>query len=126
MTSARGGRIFSIPASLPFLKTVAENRRLDTLDEIVEIFQALLAQKRGQIRAMVTTARPLDAQEEQTLAAALKSATQQEILLEKEIDEEILGGMVVRIGSLMVDDSVAGKLTRLAARLRHSSAGQSA
>jgi len=93
---------------------LAANRRLPAIPPIIERYLARLAVHRGETTADVTTARPLTAARRKALEAALKKATgSKAVTLRDTVDPSILGGMVVRIGSRMVDASVGSRLEKL-------------
>ncbi|MCB1556122.1 MAG: F0F1 ATP synthase subunit delta [Alphaproteobacteria bacterium] len=96
-----------------FLGVLADNRRLAILDGVLHAFQAETTRRRGGVAARVATAFPLTATQEKNLGKALAKKTGGDVTLSVSIDEALLGGMVVTVGSLMIDDSVRGKLDRL-------------
>ncbi len=96
-----------------FLGVLATNRRLAVLGDIIRDFSRLMAFHRGEVRAAVTAARPLDAKRVAALAAKLKTIVGREVTVDTTVDEALIGGLVVRIGSRMIDGSIATKLTRL-------------
>jgi F-type H+-transporting ATPase subunit delta len=96
-----------------FVGVVAKNRRLFVLEAMIGAFRALLAQYRGEITAQVTTAAPLSQRQREMLEDALKSVLGAKVAIDARIDPALLGGMVVRVGSRMVDSSLKSKLDRL-------------
>lgn len=96
-----------------FLGVLATNRRLAALADIIRDFRRLMAAHRGEIRAEVTAARPLDEQRVAALKAKLKAIVGREVTVDAQVDEALIGGLVVRIGSRMIDGSIATKLARL-------------
>jgi F-type H+-transporting ATPase subunit delta len=96
-----------------FVLLVASNRRLFALSGIIEVLLKKLADRRGEVTAAVTSARALSAAQKTSLAKALKKATGHEVNLEVAVDPKVLGGLVVRIGSRMVDSSLRSQLQRL-------------
>jgi len=99
--------------TINFLCVLAENRRLKELEMIIGAFHREIAKRMGQMDAFVKTAHPLTAQQEENLARMLAEKTGKTVRLYVEIDQELLGGMVVTIGSQMIDDSLKSKLARL-------------
>jgi F-type H+-transporting ATPase subunit delta len=96
-----------------FVGVVANNRRLSALPSIVATFADLVAQKRGQVTAEVTTAHWLtDVQREQLRARLIESGYSNVKILER-VDATLLGGMVLRIGARLFDTSVKSRLQRL-------------
>jgi len=101
-----------------FVAVVARHRRLFALSDIIDAFLAELAFRRGEARAEVVSARPLDDAEIQALDAALRRALGDRVQMTQRVAPEILGGLVIRVGSRMIDSSLGSKLDRLRARLR--------
>jgi F-type H+-transporting ATPase subunit delta len=97
-----------------FLGVLAANRRLGALPEIVRAFAAIAAAQRGEISAEVTSAHPLSDDQLAQLAARLKAREGKEVKLKATVDPEILGGLVVRIGSRQIDSSIRTRLNTLA------------
>lgn len=96
-----------------FVGVVAQNRRLFALRGMIRAYNELLAQHRGEVSASVTSAQPLTDEQQSKLADALKQAVGRDVNIETSVDEGLLGGMVVRVGSRMVDYSLATKLNSL-------------
>lgn len=89
------------------------NRRLARLPEVAASFGALLAARRGQQTAQVTSAHPLSATQRAQIVARLTEAGYSGVQLQEALDPAILGGLVVRIGSRLYDNSIKSKLQRL-------------
>ncbi|MBL8644143.1 MAG: F0F1 ATP synthase subunit delta [Rhodospirillaceae bacterium] len=96
-----------------FLGLVAANRRLFALPGIISAFLATLAARRGEVAAEVTSAAALSETQLGAIAAALKQTDGRKISLSSKVDPSILGGLIVRVGSRMVDSSIKSKLQRL-------------
>lgn len=96
-----------------FLKVLIHNRRLNILESILSVFQREVAKRRGEIIVTVETAQDLTAGQVKDLQAALKKETGADIVLNTKVEPSILGGMIVTVGSHMIDDSVARKLEKL-------------
>lgn len=96
-----------------FLGTLAANRRLDCLAQAISGFQKLLAHQRGEVTAEVTSAHPLSDAQTDRLKAKLKAAVGRDVTFDKHVDESLLGGLIVKIGSRMVDSSLKTKLQNL-------------
>ena len=97
-----------------FLSVLAANRRLGVLAEIIRAFSAIAAAQRGEVSAEVTSAHPLTDDQIAALAAKLKAREGKEVKLKANVDPEILGGLVVRIGSRQIDSSIRTRLNSLA------------
>lgn len=96
-----------------FLGTLAANRRLDYLAQTIAGFQKLLAHTRGEVTAEVTSAHPLSDDQAEALKSKLKAAVGRDVTFDRHVDEGLLGGLVVKIGSRMVDSSLKTKLQNL-------------
>jgi F-type H+-transporting ATPase subunit delta len=96
-----------------FLKTVTANRRLFAVGQMVRAFRALVARHKGEVTAQVVVAEPLDDQKRDALTSALKSVTGKQVGLDVEVDPSIIGGLVVKLGSRMVDSSLRTKLNSI-------------
>jgi F-type H+-transporting ATPase subunit delta len=96
-----------------FIKVVAANRRLFVLPEIIREFRRLLAEKRGEVSAEVTSAEKLSDKHVAELKAALKAALGKDVALETSVDPALIGGLIVKVGSRMIDGSLKTKLNSL-------------
>lgn len=96
-----------------FLGVVIENRRLFVLDDIVDAFAALLAEHKGEATAEVASAVSLSQAQEEALRATLTARLERQVKLDVTIDPDLLGGLVVRVGSRMIDSSLRTKLDNL-------------
>ncbi|MGE4314300.1 MAG: F0F1 ATP synthase subunit delta [Pseudobdellovibrionaceae bacterium] len=96
-----------------FLKTLAENKRLADLPEIIRAYTQAAQALKGEMNVMVTTAYPLSAAQKKQLTGTLSKTLGQDVALIEETDPSLLGGMVLNVGSIMIDDSLKGKLERL-------------
>ena len=96
-----------------FIGVLAEKRRLYALREIVRLYQALSARRRGEMTAKVVTAMPLDDAERARLAQELKASFKRDVKLDISVDKRLIAGIVIRVGSRMIDASLATKLERL-------------
>lgn len=96
-----------------FVKLVASNRRLFALESMIRGFRALAAADRGATTAEVTVAEELSSKRREELAAALKEITGKTVDFDVKVDPRILGGLIVRLGSRMVDASLKTKLNSI-------------
>ncbi len=96
-----------------FLKLIAKNRRLFAAPDMVKAFRALLARHRGQTSAEVVSAAKLEEGQVRALQSALKAALHKDVQLDQKVDATLLGGLVVKVGSRMVDSSLRTKLNSL-------------
>lgn len=96
-----------------FLAVLSQNRRLAALPEILDALQVQMSERKGEMTAHVTTATVLTDKQSKALVTTLKKQLGNDVTLDVKVDEDILGGMIVRVGSTMVDDSVKTKLERM-------------
>ena len=97
-----------------FLQVVTANRRLFAVRDIIRAYRALVARHHGEISAQVTVAEPLSDAHRAAIMDALKSVTGKEnVGLDVKVDPAIIGGLVVKLGSRMVDSSLRTKLNSI-------------
>ena len=96
-----------------FIGVVASNRRLFALEGMIGAYRELLARYRGEVTAEVTSATPLSETQRAAVEQALRQAIGSNVAVNTDVDPELIGGMVVRVGSRMVDSSLRTKLQRL-------------
>ncbi|NCO04361.1 MAG: F0F1 ATP synthase subunit delta [Alphaproteobacteria bacterium] len=96
-----------------FLALLAQNRRLSMIDSIIAAVTKDLAARRGEVAARVQTAFKLSPDQEKALQDALTKAVGKTVSVHLDVDESLIGGMVVTVGSQMIDDSIKRKLERL-------------
>lgn len=96
-----------------FVSLVASNGRLFALEDMIRNFQTLAANHRGEIAATVTSATILKDEHVEALKASLKETLGQDVQLELNVDESLIAGLVVKVGSRMIDSSLKTKLTNL-------------
>ncbi len=101
------------PLAHKFLGLLAANRRLFALPDIITGFRQILADRRGQATAQVTSAAPLTDAQTTSLIEALKKSVGRNVDIISKVDPSILGGLIVKVGSRMVDSSLKSKLNRL-------------
>ncbi len=101
-----------------FLGVLAQNRRLAALPAVIRGYNGLAAARRGEISAQVTAAHPLTATQQKAPAAKLKAGLGRDVTLDITVDPAILGGLVVRVGSRMIDSSLKTRLESLGQALK--------
>jgi F-type H+-transporting ATPase subunit delta len=101
-----------------FILTLATKRRLFALSDIIRAYERLVAKLRGEVQAQVTSARTLSDAETVELKAILKSKLGRDPRLEAKVDPNLLGGLVVKVGSRMIDSSLRTKLNSIRAAMR--------
>jgi len=95
------------------VKVTAANRRLFVLPAIITAFKRLAAEERGEVAAQVTSAEPLAERHIAALTAGLAAALGKDVTLDARVDPALIGGLIVKVGSRMIDGSLKTKLNRL-------------
>jgi F-type H+-transporting ATPase subunit delta len=97
-----------------FLRVVTTNRRLFAVRDMIRAYRALVARHRGEVSAQITVAEPLNDNNVNALKDALKTVTGgKDIDLNVKVDPAIIGGLIVKLGSRMVDSSLRTKLNAI-------------
>ena len=96
-----------------FVGMVAQNRRLPSLSGMIQAFLNELSRRRGEATAQVTSAKKLSAKQLKAVSDVLKKSVGSKISIEADVDETLLGGMIVKVGSSMIDSSLKTKLQQL-------------
>ena len=96
-----------------FQLLVSKNRRLFASQDMIRAFRALLATHRGEMSATVTAASKLSDTQVTALKQALKAALGKDVMLDQRVDPSLIGGLMVKVGSRMIDTSLRTKLTSL-------------
>lgn len=95
------------------LRLMASKRRLFVLPQLLDVLRALIADEKGEVTAEVTAAIALTKAQQDKLAKSLKATIGKDVKIKLAIDESLIGGMVVKVGSRMIDTSIAAKLSNL-------------
>jgi len=103
-----------------FVGTIGRFGRLPMLAQIIDAFGKLLARRRGELTAEVVSARPLNDAQRQTIERTLTGTAGRNVRLALKVDPRILGGLQVKLGSRLVDASLATKLDRLRLAMKGS------
>ena len=101
------------PSMTKTLGLMAANRRLFVVSDLLAQVRALIAEERGEVTAEVTSARPLTSGQADALAATLKKSVGKDVKIAASVDETLIGGLVVKVGSRMIDTSIRAKLANL-------------
>ncbi len=101
------------PLVRDFLAVVARNRRLFAVPAMIEGYLARLAERRGEVAASVTAAQPLNESQLEALSEHLRRTIGRRVSVDVRIDPRLIGGLIVKVGSRMVDGSIESKLRRL-------------
>jgi len=96
-----------------FLKVAAANRRLFAVPDMITAFRRMLAEHRGEAAAEVTSAEPLSEAHLAALKDALKQALGKDVAIDARVDPSLIGGLIVKVGSRMIDSSLKTKLNSL-------------
>ena len=96
-----------------FIRVVAGNRRLFVMPNIIAAFRGMLAAQRGEVAAEVTSAEPLSDKHVAALKEALKDSIGKDVALNAHVDPALIGGLIVQVGSRMIDGSLRTKLNSL-------------
>jgi len=95
------------------LAIIAQNRRLSHLPQIAEEFNILLCDYNGEIIAELTSANALTDKQVKKIEKELSASLNKKIKIKTKVDKEILGGLIIKLGSLMLDNSLSSKIERL-------------
>ena len=101
-----------------FLGVLAENRRLADLAGMIDAYNRIVAAHRGEVTAKVTSAHPLTAGQLQALAQGLKTRVGRDVQIAATVDPAILGGLVVQLGSQLIDGSIRTRLNSFAQAMK--------
>ncbi|HEV2186207.1 MAG TPA: F0F1 ATP synthase subunit delta [Stellaceae bacterium] len=104
--------------SADFIAIVARNRRLFAVPAMIEAYLNKLAERRGEVTAEVIAAQQLTKAQEEALGEQLRRVVGGRVTMDVRVDPSLLGGMIVKIGSRMVDGSLKGQLQRLQLSMR--------
>jgi F-type H+-transporting ATPase subunit delta len=96
-----------------FLKVAAANRRLFAVPGMIVAFGRLAARHRGEVAAEVTSAEPLSGSHVAALKEALKASIGKDVALDTKVDAALIGGLIVKVGSRMIDGSLRTKLNSI-------------
>ena len=106
------------PLTRRFLGVLAKNGRLAQLEPVITTFARLAADHRGETTAEVTSAFPLNDGQIAALKASLKARGGRDVAIDAKVNPSILGGIIVRLGSRMIDSSIKTKLNTLALAMK--------
>ena len=95
------------------LRLMASKRRLFVLPQLITSLRGLIAEEKGEVTAEVRSAKELTPAQRDALAAKLKASIGKDVKLKTTVDETLIGGLVVKVGSKMIDTSIRSKLAAL-------------
>ncbi len=96
-----------------FVALAARNRRLFALPVIIDAYLAMLARRRGEVTADVTAANPLSESQQKVLSEMLRKLVGSKVAVNLRVDRDLLGGLIVKVGSRLFDSSLRTKLRKL-------------
>jgi F-type H+-transporting ATPase subunit delta len=106
------------PITTNFVGVLARNGRKNQLRAVIRAYRRLAAEHRGETTAEIVTARPLGDDQLAALKTQLRSRAGRDVNIDATVDPDILGGIVVKLGSQQIDDSIRTKLNRLAQAMK--------
>ena len=95
------------------LSLMAQNRRLFILPQLIEQLREMIADHKGEVTADVVSAKALTKGQQDKLATALKARVGKDVKINAAVDKDIIGGLIVKVGSKMIDTSIRSKLSSL-------------
>ena len=103
-----------------FLMVLADNRRLPDIAAILKAVETNLSARRGEIMAKVESATALSAAQQKSLEESLAKTIGRPVAIDASVNAALIGGVVVTLGSLMIDDSIKTKLERMGRAMKHT------
>jgi len=120
LAEALGKELRLSPLSRNFLAYLVDRQRLGSLEMIARVYGDLLDKKVGRVRAVVTSALPLEHRDLNHVREALEKATDRTVVLEAKTDPAIVGGLVTQVGAMVYDGSLKTQLERLRDELKQA------
>ena len=102
------------------LRLMATKRRLFAVPALLARLDDMIADARGEVTAEVTSARPLSDEQREALAGSLRKSVGRDVKINQTVDEGIIGGLIVRVGSRMIDTSIRSKLSQLKSTMKEA------
>ena len=99
--------------SSTFLKVLSKNKRFQKTVDIISQFKNINAQKRGDVLADVTSAEKLSNEQQDSIKEQLRTILGDKLSLNYKVDEQIIGGLIIKVGSKMIDTSLSNKINKL-------------
>ena len=95
------------------LGLMAQNRRLFVLPQLISTIRSMIADEKGEVTAEVTAAKELTKAQQDKLAKTLKESVGKDVKINMAVDESLIGGLVVKVGSKMIDSSIRSQRSKL-------------
>ena len=111
--AAIGKKMKLTPIVANTLGLMAQNRRLFVLPQLISTVKGMIAIERGEVSAEVTAAKKLTKAQSDKLAKTLKLTFGKDVIVNVSVDESLIGGLIVKVGSKMIDSSIKSKLSNL-------------
>ena len=111
--SAIGNKMKLTPMVANTLGLMAQNRRLFVLPKLVSTIKDMIADERGEVTAEVTAAKKLTKAQSDKLAKTLKATVGKDVVVNVSVDDSLIGGLIVKVGSKMIDNSIKSQLSNL-------------
>ena len=108
------------PLTRNFTALLAKNNRLSVLSDVIARFHRLAADHRGEVSAEAVSAHPLTEDQTKTLRSQIETSVGKAVNLETRVEKDLLGGLIVKVGSRMIDSSLRTKLNRLQQTLKEA------
>lgn len=102
------------------LRLMATKRRLFAVPSLLTALDDMIARERGEVTAEVTSARPLTEEQRSALAGSLRRTVGKDVKINQTVDEGIIGGLIVKVGSRMIDTSIRSKLTQMQSTMKEA------
>tara|TARA_Y100001934_G_scaffold8635_1_gene11719 strand:- start:512 stop:1069 length:558 start_codon:yes stop_codon:yes gene_type:complete len=99
--------------SSTFLKVLSKNKRFQKTVDIISQFKNINAQKRGDVLADITSAEKLSNEQQDNIKEQLRKILGDKLSLSYKVDEQIIGGLIIKVGSKMIDTSLSNKINKL-------------
>lgn len=113
LVNSIAGDTFNSAEIKNFIKVLVENERLQFAPEMARLFEDLVAEKKGIAEVSVISAHGLSDDETSNIAATMKKRLGKEVEINSSVDESLIGGAIIRVGDMMIDASVRGRLQTL-------------
>ena len=111
--AAIGKKMKLTPIVASTLGLMAQKRRLFVLPQLVATIKGMIADEKGEVSAEVTSAKALTKAQTDKLAKTLKASVGKDVIVNVAVDESLIGGLIVKVGSKMIDSSIKSKLSNL-------------